>query len=117
MKDFAIDGNTNDIIIFNNDIEMVNGDELLRQEAEKLIGTNKGEWFLNKNQGIKFSVILGKNVTSEIVKEQILQALKMIDETFFIETVELKTEDRVLHVKFSAVNETGQQVRGENVWA
>ena len=48
MKDFAIDGNTNDIIIFNNDIEMVNGDELLRQEAEKLIGTNKGEWFLNK---------------------------------------------------------------------
>lgn len=111
MKDFALVNG--DLSIYNNDVEMVNGDDLVRQKSEMLIGTNKGEWFLDKMQGIDFKVILGKNVRMETVKEEILQALKTIDDTFYIEKFDCSTIDRKLVVKFIAINETGEAVKAE----
>ena len=82
MKGFAIDEN-GDIVIENNDIQLINGDDLIRQNVEKLIGTNKGEWFLNKNEGINFKTILKKNPNMDIVRNEILTALQSIDNTFY----------------------------------
>lgn len=116
MKDFALDRDSGDLVIYGNDLEMVNGNELTRQKVEKLIGTNKGEWFLNKNQGIDFGVILGKNVRTEAAKEEILQALKTLDDTFYLETFGDGSEGRQRTITFTAVNENGETVRGEETW-
>ena len=110
MKDFALDSATGDIIIYNNDLEMVNGDELVRQKAEKLVGTNKGEWFLNRNQGINFREFLVKNPNNEAQKYEIEQALKMLDETFNITAFECSAEGRNSFINFTAANENGETV-------
>ena len=39
---------------------MVHGAELTRQTVECVLGTNKGEWSLNVDEGINFKNILGK---------------------------------------------------------
>lgn len=44
---------------------MVHGAELTRQTAEAVLGTNKGEWSLNVEEGINFSNILGKAKPTE----------------------------------------------------
>lgn len=115
MKGFAIDEN-GDIIIENNDIRLTNGDDLIRQNVEKLIGTNKGEWFLNKNEGINFKTILKKNPNMDIVRNEILTALQSIDNTFYFEEFNYVTEERKLYIDFVAKNKDGQTVRGSNKW-
>ena len=48
------------MLIESGDIQMVHGAEYLRQTAECVLGTNKGEWSLNIDEGINFTNILGK---------------------------------------------------------
>lgn len=50
-----------DVAIENNIVQMTSGAELLRQTVETVLNTNKGEWWLNPDEGINFSNILGKN--------------------------------------------------------
>ena len=59
MKDFMLDSN-GDTIIENGDIQMVHGGELTKQTIKSVLGTQKGEWFLNWEQGINHNEILGK---------------------------------------------------------
>lgn len=53
MTGFALDEN-NDILIKDNQIQMINGSELTKQTIQTVIGTNKGEWCLNEDEGITF---------------------------------------------------------------
>ena len=59
MKGFALDSN-GDVKIKNGEIQMVIGTELTRQTVQSVLGTNKGEWFINWDEGINFDNILGK---------------------------------------------------------
>jgi hypothetical protein len=49
-----------DIVIKNNKIQMIEGDEVTKQKIETVLGTNKGEWVLNPDEGINFRNITGK---------------------------------------------------------
>lgn len=60
MKCFALD-DKGDLLIKNNEIVMINGNELLKQNIEMVLSTNKGEWSLNIDEGINFANILGKH--------------------------------------------------------
>lgn len=64
MKGFKLTSN-GDVEILNNQIQMIEGNELLRQTVECVLGTNKGEWVLNPNEGITFRNILGKKQTEQ----------------------------------------------------
>lgn len=58
IKGFALqDG---DVLIQNNEIQIVTGEELTRQTVKCVLNTNKGEWFANWQEGINFSELLGK---------------------------------------------------------
>lgn len=59
MKGFALDEN-GDVLIENGTIQMVHGSELTAQTIKSVFGTQKGEWFLNWEQGINHNEILGK---------------------------------------------------------
>lgn len=60
MRGFLLD-EKGDIVIKNNEIVMTEGNELLAQTIRIVLGTNKGEWFDNSDEGINNRVILGKN--------------------------------------------------------
>lgn len=104
MKGFALDS-TGDILIENNKIQMVDGKELLRQKVQEVISTNKGEWFANWEQGIEFDNILGKNVTEEAVRNEIIDGLQQVDENLSLSSFSMEVEGRKLKAKFQAVNE------------
>ena len=59
IKGFVID-DKGDLIIENGSINMVHGTELTKQTIKTVLGTQKGEWFLNWNEGIDHNAILGK---------------------------------------------------------
>lgn len=60
MRGFLLDSN-GDVVIENNKIVMIDGQNLKAQTVRTLLGTNKGEWFGNEEEGISFKNILGKN--------------------------------------------------------
>ena len=49
-----------DLVITNNEIEQVEGDELTVQTIQHVLSTNKGEWLFDTEEGINFDSILGK---------------------------------------------------------
>lgn len=61
MKGFALDEH-GDIVIQNGEIQLLHGSSLTAQTVKSVLGTQKGEWFLNINEGINHRNILGKKV-------------------------------------------------------
>ena len=109
----------NDVAIENNKITMIDGNELLAQTVRSVIGTNRGEWVLNKDEGIRFKNLLGKNISEDVIKNEVYQGLLQVDGSFFMTgfAMELDAETRRLKITFSAVNDDGEEVEGVNVWA
>lgn len=81
MKSFMVN-ERGDIVIENGTIQMVHDNELTLQKIKSVLGTQKGEWFLNWEEGINHENILGKKryaeKTSAIEKQYIseINALK-----------------------------------------
>lgn len=115
MKDYALDKN-GDIVLFDHDIEWVNGAALTAQTVQKRLGTNTGEWFLNRRYGINFDVILRKKQNIEEVKSEILRALRETDETYYFTSFAHEMNGRVQTIQFSAVNASGEQIRVDHTW-
>lgn len=105
MKSLALDS-TGDLLIQNNQFQMVDGNELLRQKVQEVLSTKKGEWFYDWEQGIEFSQLLGKNVTEESVRSEIEDGLRQVDESLYISDFSMKVEGRTLIVDFTAADET-----------
>ena len=96
---------------------MVSDKELLRQTIESVLGTNKGEWVLNTDEGITFQNILGKNKTEEMIKYEVQQGLLQVDDTFTLTTFELiNISDRQYKVKASAQNADGAEISIETTY-
>lgn len=97
---------------------MIEGSELLKQTVQAVIGTNKGEWVLNSTEGIKFSNILGKGNTEDIIRNEIQQGLLQIDDTFVLTSFSIKEIDkRKYKISFSAKNSSGEQVNATNFYS
>lgn len=111
MKSIALD-DSGDILIENNVINMVDGNELLRQKIHEVLQTNQGEWFFDWEQGIIFSNILGKNVTEEAVRTEIERGLRQVDENLTISDLDMVQSGRTLTVNFTAVNvNTNEEIK------
>ena len=115
MKDLKLNSN-GDLLVENNDFVFVTGEEELRQRVECVLGTNKGEWFNDWEEGINFSNILGKNVTVEDVRGEIISALRQVDETFTLDSLTVEQEGRKLFANFTAHNADGDTVEIINTW-
>lgn len=118
MIGFALDAN-GDVVIENNEISIVVGDDLLQQKVWTILHTNLKEWFFDWEQGIDFNNLLGKETDGELVRYEIERGLAQVDSTFTITDFEY-TEDRVARkskVSFRAMTETGEEVGGDYTWA
>ena len=109
LKDFSLDSN-GDIIIRNNDIQLISDKNLTIQKIRMALGTNKGEWLFNENEGINFGVMLVKNPNEDQILDTVLDGLRQIDETFNITSYSFKTIQRRLILTFTATNENGEEI-------
>lgn len=112
MKCFNLDDN-GDVEIRNNKIVMTTSEnELIRQKIQKVLSTNKNEWFGNPDEGINFQNILKKGVTEEDVKSEIIDGLIQIDSSFIMTGFGMEIDDlnRTLYVSFTATNDEGDTV-------
>ena len=108
MKGFKFENG--DVVFEKGVIPMVEGDELLRQTVESVLGTNKGEWEFNTDEGIDFRAILKKRVNHDEIRNQILQGLQQVDETFMLQDYNWSMDGRKLNISFVAVNSEGRQI-------
>lgn len=107
MKSFST---RNGDVVVDKTIEMVDGSELVRQKVERVLGTNKGEWSYDKEEGIPFPVVLRKNPDKDEIRAAIEEALIKIDETFAITEFSVEMENRDATISFRAVNADGMAV-------
>lgn len=110
MKNFKLDPLTNDIIIENNQIQMIEENALLSQTCRLVLGTNTGEWFNNTEEGINFQNLWSKPVNYDLIEDEIKGGLIQVDETFQIESLEHELNDRYLKINFKARNEQGDEI-------
>lgn len=114
---FALDDN-GDVLIENNEISIVAGNDLLRQKVWSVLRTNLQEWFFDWDQGIDFGNVLGKNTNAELVRYEIAQGLQQVDSTFNITdfTYNVDVAKRRATVTFKAITESGEEAGGEISW-
>lgn len=112
MRCFNLDDN-GDVEIKNNKIVMTTSEnELIRQKIQKVLSTNKNEWFSDAKEGINFQNILKKGVTEEDVKSELIDGLTQIDPSFIMTEFGMEIDDlnRALYVSFTATNDEGDTV-------
>lgn len=114
IKSFSLDSN-GDVEIKNNKIVIANAQELILQKIQKMLSTNKNEWFDNSNEGINLRELSGKNVDEEIVKSNILEGILQIDSSFMLTSFDMNIDKatRKLNVSFTATNAQNETVNVE----
>lgn len=91
---------------------MIEGEEEVAQCVACALGTNKGEWFLNDQMGIKFRAFLDKKQTDEEMREQIRQGLFQEPRIKTVESIDFTVDqkERTIVVRFVATAETGETI-------
>lgn len=113
MKGFLLDEN-GDVVIENGQLKVISDTDLKAQTLRTLIGTNKGEWFMNENEGIYRAFMIGKGITEDMQRTQIQDACSQIDENLHLDKFEVVTDKqkRVSAINFSAKSslESGEEI-------
>lgn len=114
MQGFKLDSN-GDVMLENGKISIVSGTDLMAQTLKTVIGTNKGEWFMNDDEGIDFDSVIGKGITEDMQRAEIIDACGQVDQnlqlTEFSSETDKKTRAAIL--AFTAVNQSGEEIRVE----
>lgn len=106
MQGFALDHN-GDVVIQKNKIVMISDKALTLQTVRSIIGTNKGEWFLNTDEGINFDNLHGKNPDYDAIKGEIAQGLSQVNEDLMLKSFDCSLdENRKLDINFEASDGT-----------
>lgn len=78
MKDFLLDEH-GDVVFKRQDIVWVSSTELLIQKIQQVLRTNKGEWWLDEEEGIPVRELVKKNPNPEKIRDYIRKAIGQID--------------------------------------
>lgn len=109
MKDFKID-NHGDLVMAKNDLQFVQDKDLTAQKCRLILSTNKGEWLLNRDEGINFGAILVKNPNRDEIIDTVRDGLRQIDSTFEITEYTFEVIKRHLILTFKAKNDSGEEI-------
>ena len=117
MKGFLLD-EKGDIVIENGQLVMISGNELKAQTLRTVMGTNKGEWFYNNDEGIDFSFMLGKGITDEMRLAQCKDACSQVDESLYVSefNCEVENKTRKSTIQFVAKNDNNTEITFSEVY-
>lgn len=111
MRGFKLD-HSGDVVIEHGVLRLTEGDELKRQTIESVLGTNKGEWFLDADEGVAFPEMLRKNPPDDVFRDNIVDALRQCDTELTLEELQLSRSERDQTVRFTARRTDGSTVAG-----
>lgn len=103
-------------IYFNKcELAMVEGLEELDQNISVLMKINKGEWFLDTDEGIDFPLLFDKTVTEDRKREEIYNRLMSDDRVQSVTSIDFNHDKRtrLLDITFKAVTVDDEEVEGE----
>ena len=108
MRGFLLD-ERGDIVFEKGNIAFVTDNELKAQTLRTVMGTNKGEWFLNANEGVDFKYLLGKGITDDMRLSQCRDACLQVDEALYVSDYrsELDNATRASTLYFTAKDSGG----------
>lgn len=107
MRTFKI--KDNDLAIENGNLAMVDGKDEIIQSTERILTTNKNEFFLNIDLGLDYNQIQGKGKDKESIRFAILEALNQDDRVLEVEFVNIDIDRKVreLQVNFRYTTNEG----------
>ena len=107
-----------DIVIKDGNMQIVSDNELKAQTLKTVLGTNKGEWFLNTDEGINLHFLLGKGVTEDMQLSQVKEACKQVDENLYVSAFSATVDDanRKSTIYFTAKDDNGTELSGKKVY-
>lgn len=110
MKTFKL---VNGDLIFDaqNNLVMVEGEDEIAQSIERVLTTNKGEWFLNLEHGLDYKAITGKGRDIEGIKLAITEAILQEERVSEVERIDLSL-DKNRHLK---INVTARLQEGDTL--
>lgn len=109
MYGFKLTAN-GDVSINDGQIETVDGVDLEGQTIKTVIGTNKGEWPFNLNEGVDFRQILGKGVTEDMARSQITSGVHQVNGNRNIENFNYTVDQRSAVIDFTAREQDGSNI-------
>lgn len=115
MKGFYLDSN-GDVAIKYGRIALIEGSDLIKQTIQQVLNTNKGEWWLNEDEGIDFHKFVAKSPDADEMQAEISAALQLIDDSFVITEFSVERAGRSLTVHFKARSVDGTEIGGEQTY-
>lgn len=107
MKTFKI--RDSDLVIENGNLLMIGGKDEIVQSTERVLTTNKNEFFLDIDFGLDYSQIQGKGIDEESIRFAILEALNQderVEEIEFL-NIDIDRKTRNLEIDFRYTTNEG----------
>ena len=98
-----------DLSITDNVIDMAEDGELFAQKIQAVWSTNRGEWSLNKEEGIDMHLILGKRLDRDAIRAELEEALEKIRPTASIVEFGMETDRKTRHAVINVRIQDGDQ--------
>ena len=104
IKGLALD-EQGDVVIQKQKIVMIEDKALKLQTIRTTLNTNKGEWFMNTDEGINFQNIFVKNPDYDVIKSEIADGLVQVDENLMLKSFKYELDkERRLKLDFEATD-------------
>lgn len=107
-RSFSVtDAYPHDLLIENGQIQIVSDGELFAQKLQAAWSTNKGEWSLNKNEGVDFHAVLTKNPDENLIRMELETMLSKISATARIASFETVKDRETRHMVITVTVQDG----------
>lgn len=109
--------NDDDIYFSKGELAMVEGIDEVDQTVKVLMKINKGEWFINTEEGLDYELLYDKMVSDDRKRAEIYNRLMSEGRISSVESIEFtrNRRTRTLQIDFRAVTTEGETVEGEVV--
>ncbi|PZD96405.1 DUF2634 domain-containing protein [Paenibacillus sambharensis] len=104
-----------DLVMNNGELAIIDEQADVAQSLRIILGTRRGEWFLNPDFGIDSSILHQKSWAAEDVEEVIRAGLYQDERIVSVEAIDqsIGRASRQLTISFTALMTNGEQVRSE----
>ena len=116
MYDLAMNINTNDLIIQDRDLMIIDNAERVAQQIAIQLRFYLGEWFLDTSEGVPyFEYVLVKNPNLNHVRQVIREAIEKVSDVSKVNYISLNFDEinRILYVGYEVDTEYGLITRKE----
>ena len=118
MYTLKLDSDTNDLMFDGqNNLSLVSDENEENQSLRAILSTNKGEWFLNSDIGIDYTLLQVKNPDLDLIKQEIYSAIMQEGRVSSVDSLEVSFDSskRKLSISFSATMVSGNIIIANEV--